>query len=55
MNDKEIQQIREARELLHQAMERADRASKRIKETLRDSEQRMAPIRAELRRAGYLR
>jgi prefoldin subunit 5 len=52
MNAKEI---REAREILQQAMKRADQASKRIKETLRDSEQRMAPIRAELKRAGYLR
>ena len=55
MNDEEIQRIREARELLQQAMERADRASKRIKETIRDSEQRLAPIREELKREGYLR
>jgi uncharacterized protein YhaN len=52
MTDKEI---REAREIIRKALEEADQATKQIKETLRISEERMAPVREDLRRWGYLR
>jgi F0F1-type ATP synthase membrane subunit b/b' len=37
------------------SIEEARRVSKEIDETLRESRRRLEPIRAELRRAGYLR
>jgi hypothetical protein len=48
------EEIGEAREILQQAMEILDNRRERINKTLRESRRRMAPIRAELRRAGYL-
>lgn len=49
------QRIREVREGNRRAIELADETMKDIRETLRDTEQRLSKARAKLRRAGYLR
>jgi hypothetical protein len=49
------QRIREVRQGNRRAIELADETMKDIKETLRDTEQRLSKARAKLRRAGYLR
>jgi F0F1-type ATP synthase membrane subunit b/b' len=46
-------EIREQIESNQRAIELAEKAVKEIEETLRETRRRLAPIRAELRRAGY--
>lgn len=48
-------EVRKRIESSQQAIKRADKMIEDIDEVLRESRRRLEPIRAELRRAGYLR
>ncbi len=48
-------ELRRRKESAQRSIARADRTMKEIDEVLRESRRRLEPIRAELRRAGYLR